>query len=82
MQWLRLYAPSAGDLGSILGRGTRSHMLQIRVCMLELKIPPATAETWCITQKKLEAPLSVWILKLCFSLRADNHDLYTCVLKY
>ena len=27
VQWLRLHAPNAGGLGSIPGRGTRSHML-------------------------------------------------------
>ena len=29
-QWLRRHIPSAGDLGSIPGWGTRSHMLQLR----------------------------------------------------
>ena len=28
VQWLRLCAPNAGGLGSILGQGTRSHTLQ------------------------------------------------------
>ena len=28
VQWLRLYAPNARGWGSILGRGTRSHMPQ------------------------------------------------------
>ena len=27
VQWLRLYTLNAGGLGSILGHGTRSHML-------------------------------------------------------
>ena len=31
VQWLRLRAPSAGGLGSIPGRGTRSHMLQLKI---------------------------------------------------
>ena len=30
VQWLRLCAPNAGDLGSIPGQGTRSHTLQER----------------------------------------------------
>ena len=30
VQCLKLYAPNAGDLGSILGWGTRSHMPQLR----------------------------------------------------
>ena len=36
-QWL-LQAPSAGDLDSILGQGTLSHILQLRVRMLSTKI--------------------------------------------
>ena len=37
VQCLRLQAPSAGGLGLIPGQGTRSHMPQLRVCMLQLK---------------------------------------------
>ena len=29
VQWLRLLIPNAGELGSIPGQGTRSHMLQL-----------------------------------------------------
>ena len=43
--WLGLCAPNAGDPGSILGQGTRSHMLQLRVCMLQLKILCAATKT-------------------------------------
>ena len=39
LQQLRLCANNAGGLGSILGQGTISHMLQLRVCMPQLKIP-------------------------------------------
>ena len=55
VQWLRLLAPSVGDLGSNLGRGTRSLTPQLRVCVLQLKIlkaamkveDPGTApKTW------------------------------------
>ena len=38
VQWLRLCAPNAGDLGLIPGWGSRSYMLQ-------LKIPHAAAKT-------------------------------------
>ena len=31
VQWLRLCAPNARDLGSIPGRGTRSHLLQLKI---------------------------------------------------
>ena len=41
VQWLRLHTPNAGGLGSIPGRGTRYHMAQLRVHMLQLKIPHA-----------------------------------------
>ena len=46
VQWLRLSAPSAGGPGSICGRGTRSHMLQLRVLIPQLKIPYATTKTY------------------------------------
>ena len=37
VQWLRLCTPSAGDPGLTSGQGTRSHMLQLRVHVLQLK---------------------------------------------
>ena len=40
IQWLRFWAPNAVGLSSILGQGTRSHILQ-------LKILHATTKTWC-----------------------------------
>ena len=43
--WLRLYTPNAGDLGSIPNQGTISHMLQLRVCMPQLKILSAKTKT-------------------------------------
>ena len=44
-QWLRPHAPNTGDPGSIPGQGTRSHMLQLRVPMLQLKILGAATKT-------------------------------------
>ena len=38
VQWLSLCTPSAGDTGLIPGQGTKFHMLQLRVHMLQLKI--------------------------------------------
>ena len=35
VQWLRLHVPNAGGLGSIPEQGTRSHMPQLRVQMLQ-----------------------------------------------
>ena len=40
VQWLRLHVPNAGGLGLISGQGTRSHMLQLRVHMLQQKLQP------------------------------------------
>ena len=39
VQWPRLWGPNAGGLGLILGQGTRSYMLQLRIHTLQLKIP-------------------------------------------
>ena len=41
-QWLRFYAPNAGDPGSIPSQGTRSHMSQLRVHTQQLRILQAT----------------------------------------
>ena len=38
---VRLHAPNAGSLGLISGQGTRSHMLQLRVHMLQQKLQPS-----------------------------------------
>ena len=37
VQWLRLLASNAGGLGSTPGHGTGSHMLQLRLLMLQLR---------------------------------------------
>ena len=44
VQWLRLHAPNVGDPDSTLGQGTRSHMLQLRALMLQLKILHVTTK--------------------------------------
>ena len=36
VQWLRLHTPYAGGASSIPGQGTRSHVLQLRVCVPQL----------------------------------------------
>ena len=46
VQWLGLLASSAGGPGSIPDRETGSHIPQLGVRMLQLKIPHATTETW------------------------------------
>ena len=41
-QWPRFHAPSAGGPGPIPGQGTRSYVRQLKVHVLQLKIPHAT----------------------------------------
>ena len=47
VQWLRLHAPYAGGTSSIPGQGTRSHQLQLRVHMPQIKILHAATKNWC-----------------------------------
>ena len=47
IQWLRLRAPNAGGPGLILGQRNRPHMLQLRVHLLQLKIPNVATKTQC-----------------------------------
>ena len=53
VQWLRIHAPNAGDMGSITGQGTRSHVRQLRVCLLQqkLKTPYTTTNGIFPTQR-------------------------------
>ena len=43
VQWLRLHTPKAGGPSSVPSQGIRSHMLQLRVHMLQLKNVQHTA---------------------------------------
>ena len=45
VQWLRRHAPNAGGPCSIPGQGTKSHVSQLRVQMLQLKTQSATTKT-------------------------------------
>ena len=45
VKWLRLCPPNAGGPGLNPGQGTRSHMTEQRVCMMQLKIPHARSKT-------------------------------------
>ena len=51
VQWMRPCALNAKEPGSIPDEGTRSHMLQMRLNMLQLKIPHAPRKIedpmWC-----------------------------------
>ena len=44
-QWLRLHSSNPGGLSETPGQGTRSHKLQLTVCMPELKIQQVATET-------------------------------------
>ena len=46
VQWLRLHFPNARGPDLIPGQGTRSHMVQIRSHILQVKILHATTKTW------------------------------------
>ena len=46
-QWLRFHTLTAVVCALVSDQGTRSHMLQLRVCMPELKILHAATMTWC-----------------------------------
>ena len=45
VQWLRLHAHNAGHLGSNPGRGTRSHMPQLKTLHMATKILSAAVKT-------------------------------------
>ena len=66
VQWLRLHGPSAGGLGSIPGQGTRSHMLQRRVHLPQLKIVDAVSRPGTVKLK---------IKKTIASLNGKNYTL-------
>ena len=56
VQWPRLYSVNAGGMGSIPGQGTRSHMLYLRVHMLQLR--PRAAKEICASAKSFR---HVWL---------------------
>ena len=56
VQRLRIHAPNTGGPGSILGQGTRSHTLQLRVCMLQQQQKNPLVERQ--TQSKIPAVTS------------------------
>ena len=59
VQWLRLHAPITGGQGSIPGQGTKSHMRQLRVRILQLKIPHVANMAWC-SQIKNKQNKYIW----------------------
>ena len=59
VQWLRLHTPNAGSPGSIPGQGTRSHIPQLRVCMLQLKIPHVATKSPRVANKLINWLINV-----------------------
>ena len=66
VQWLRLHGPNAGGLGSLPGQGTRSHMLQRRVHLPQLKIVDAVSRPGTV-KLKIKKPVA--------SLNGKNYTL-------
>ena len=60
VQWLRLQAPNAGGPGLIPGQGTRSHMPQLRGCILQLK--PSAVKL----KKKKQVKMRGTLIRLLF----------------
>ena len=67
VQWLRLFAPNAGGLGSIPGKGTRSHMTQLRSHMPKLRRSSAKKEKVLKTKEKA---------------RVFSKNIYFCFIDY
>ena len=61
VQWLKLCTLNAGGPGSIPGQGTRSHMSELRVCRLQLKISSAITKTQHGQKKKIYVYIHIHI---------------------
>ena len=57
VQRLRCHFPIARGPGSISGQGTRSHMLQLRDYMPQLKVPHAVTKKILHAAMKIEDPV-------------------------
>ena len=75
VQWLRPCAPKAGGQGSMPGPGARSHLLQLRVQMPQLKchILHAITKTQCSQINKYFLIKSKIFknLKICLTVSPD-----------
>ena len=56
VQWLRLHAPKAGQLGLIFDQGARSHKQQLIVLMSQLKILSASRRIEVYAYCSIKAP--------------------------
>ena len=69
VQWVRYWAPNVGDLGSISGQGTRSHMLQRRPG----EVKWIKRKMYIIMQiNKLRIPLILWPFQYTFFSPSHN----------
>ena len=60
IQCLRLRTPNIGDLGSILGQGTRSHMTLLRVYLLQLRILMSQIKILHATTKTQDSQINIY----------------------
>ena len=60
-QWLRLHTPNAGGQGLSPVEGTRFHMPQLSVCMLQKK-----SNSPCITTKTQDNQINIFFFNLLF----------------
>ena len=77
VQWLRLCAPTAGGLGSIPGRGTRSHMPQLRVRIPQLRPSAAKKKK---KKKRAPEPIPPWAEVHCSASKGAaiySHSLFS-----
>ena len=63
VQWLRPHTPGRGGPGLIPGQGTRSHMPQLRVHMLQLNILPGAMKIQEPTGKTWHSQINKYFLK-------------------
>ena len=80
VQWLRLHVPYAKGLGLIPHQGTRSHRLQLRVFLPQLKIPRVATKTWC-SQINKNKPTKKALLTPC-PLRLLFHFILPFIAKF
>ena len=78
VQWLRLHGANAGGLGSIPGQGTRSHMLQRRVHLPQLKIVDAVSRPGTVKLKIKKTIASLNGKKLHITKKSESRNMGSC----
>jgi len=78
VQWLRLHSPNAGGRSSIPGQGTRSHTLQLRVWVPQLKLPRAASKAWCSRiNKYIKYIYFKWLEPVPSAVKTQSHNHWT-----